>query len=403
MNVIDLRTVTRHVDSVYNGVQQPMFSYTSIAEFKEYVAKPLAKEGKKLTLLKTHVDIIKYAYELNEYVEEGNSDKDIEVVYQDTGVKLFMFTKKNIWIATGEKQIVLSLSSVSKAKITYMRDSQGNIVKTDNTFIRLYAFRYLGSYIIAYTSSGIFKISLMNKGTLTAGIREDFNQIFRPVLPERLTYETKLHKMLVRKKPTYTDSLVFNFLMNPFSPTYLQPDASVKKVFKNRIKAKDRIKYIETERFRKFFIKQLGALMPELAEEIRKHNTPEDLALFIKRMREKVLEEGTVDDQIKVLVTTARFGYGEEMIEATGNPSQLGKYDDVPLLANFNANSNNGSGKVGGFEYTPYDDSEDVKKSTEVMEDVESASDMDEAEVKEMMKETDTLEDYIQTDEKPKP
>ena len=388
MNVADLRNHPRVIARVYTMVKQPMFSYTSTEEFKEYVLKRVKKENKKIVFFNSKQNLV---------------DRFINLISKfppkDINGKLISYFKDvEVWLATEEKEIVLACSS-DGTKYVYKLDSNGNKVTTDNTYIRIYATMQLrvGSSYLIYTSSGIFSISLRTiLWYVTAGVRGDFNQVLTGLGKKRskIDYPERLKRYISGKRARMEDYAVFNMLMNPLSPTFLQPVNSVGKVYKDKVRKKDAMKIIESERFRNFFIKQVGVIMPELIDEIRKYNSPKDIGLFLKKMREQALESGTTDDQIKAVVTTARFAYGKDMVETTGDAGQLSKYPDVPLLIPQSSDGEAQPNMVGALPYQPYDESKDIEASKQVITD---------AEMEEMIEETDTIEGYIQDDDKPKP
>jgi hypothetical protein len=384
MNVVDLTKQIRVVVDQYNHVNQPMFTYTTPEEF---VVNMKAK-GEKVIVIK---DVLDFFKKVNDLIKDRKPHRTGGIANHD-----FLLTDDNIWVATGEKYIPLTANRY--LEINYKLDANGNKIPTKNTFVQLHAVKRLAQSYVCYTSSGIFSIGL-NKWRFTAAIRDDWNQSdgFRR---ERPTYNKRLKTLLERKKPTVRDALLFMNIMNPLSSTYLDPDASVKKVYATEVRSGDREKVVQSERFKLFFTRQLEKLMPELVAGIKKHNNPEIIGKYLADMRANALANGSTDDQIKTVALTLKLAYADEILKI-GDPTPIElRNDNVPYVIGSDESINKGvafdkAKEVDeGLDFSEYDEGADIIAANAQMDDENFAK---------LKEETGTLDEHIQDDEgKPK-
>ena len=78
---------------------------------------------------------------------------------------------------------------------------------------------------------------------------------------------------------------------------------------------------------------EMTKMFPDLIKGIQDHNSPADVGEYIKAMRTHALENGTTDDQLKVLALTVQTGYGNKVAAATDNNNIPLLLDDKPGIA----------------------------------------------------------------------
>lgn len=281
------------VSSRYVDVPQPMKIYHSTEELKVY---------EKGALL----------------VKDLNDFNKLVLAYKMTEVgKYYDLTKLRVFIATDET-IVPEKQLKDGAIICKLKD--GKAIKTDNCYIGLYILYSFGNKYICFTSSGIFAVSLRN-WSFTAAIKHNYSNA--NFAPTKTTYQTRLNHILEKKRTTVADMRFMNLFLNPISDFFLDLDVSLKQAYPG-INSKDRLKIIKTQRLRKLFVKELGNLMPELKDEIKRGIPPTQIRDWLMKVANDTVgsSEATVDEKLKSVQAVLNIGYDEEInIPLAGDPA----------------------------------------------------------------------------------
>lgn len=377
MKIIDLHKRTEKVSPKYIDVPQPMYAYDSTEEFKENVSNYI---------------LISNMMEFTDFVS-----KFTDILKRDDHQDFVRLKNMNVWIATGEKFIPEVCNIYGH--ITYRTTDDHKLVPTDNTYIRLVGVQRFKNMFLCYTSTGIFPVSMV-KWEFTAGVKDQFQRTKSGVKgAHKQGYEEKLKTLLSRQKATVQDAITFNLLMNPMSShTFMNPEAAVGEAYGMYIKKKDRMKLIETKRFRDFFVTQLGKIMPDLVKDIRKHVSTDDIGVFIKKMMDGAIEKGTVADQEKALSIALKTAYAEDLLQLASRNGQtipLNGSDDIPMVMT------DGNGKETSQLTSPSKPSvtliEEFDETTDasVIDDKEESYEMTEKEFKKAVDDAGIPDGYI--------
>jgi hypothetical protein len=375
MNLIDLSTFTEDVSPKYIGVPQPMYVYHSTEEFEENV--------------KDYI-LIKNIFQFYNFIKENKIEEPRwHNIYQ-----------KNVWLATNEKHIPIQVDIYGS--VTYKLDNN-KPVPTDNCYIRLCSLQVFKYTYLLWTSSGLYNVSLKS-WELSAGIKTQFMKTRISKETGYKPYPERLEKALGRKKSTVRDMQFLLMLINPLSDAFLDTDACFRRVFPE-IRKKDRDKYLNTDRFKKLFVQQLGKLMPELVKGIQKHNTPDDIGEYLKKMREAALEKGSTQDQIEALNVALKLGYADKIIHTGNDLKALEDNKFTPLISE-NAPNLIGQGNIGQHiidEDDKVKDEDEVKAPPENASELETYDDgdveMNQEEYNQAMHETGAIDGFVIEDE----
>ena len=269
MKEVDLRKMLGKVSPKYAGISQPMMVYHSIKEFKEHV-------------IPTSPILIRDIGNFQEYL------KRYDLLGKNTYANV---SSSNVWIATGEK-FIPDFWTPKGVIMWKMKNNQ--LIPTDNCFIQLF-YLYSGSsnYMI-YTSSGVYNISI-NKWFLSAAVKDQFlrEHGFNSYNLGGQLYQENIKKFFDKKMTSVRDVRAFHCLFNPFSDTFMQPDKTIKRVFGG-------MKFYETNRFRRIFIKEMRTLMPDLRNAFQTHIKDKDMVDMALKLFNNAADKGTTEDGIKI-------------------------------------------------------------------------------------------------------
>jgi len=303
MNVVDLRNFQFKVNTKYLNVPQPMYILHSTEELKNHL-----KDKKVFYILRGLDDFVNF-------LEKYNL-RDRTMYAQVTDL--------NVWIPTGEKFVPDRTNR--EGAILWKLDSEGRVIPTDNCYVQLHLIHTAKSKYIAFLSSGIEILSLAN-WKLSAARKYQYNVASTSfgVLNNKGRYKEDLKNLLKRKRATVRDMRLVHLLLNPLSDVFLQVDKAVKLVYGNSIRKADREKVVKTERFRKLFIKELGALMSDLKLAFKEGITDKEMVEMIKEIFDKSIKTGSIDDSLKVYDAILNI---RETTEMPASSVKLIKEDD---------------------------------------------------------------------------
>lgn len=315
VNITDQTGMRYKVNTKYVGVPQPMYIYHSTEELFDNVKEPI---------------IVKNIFEFYNFASKNYTDVDNDSKNKEKSIWYNCYDK-NVWVGTNEKLIPDTMDEYGN--ITYKLGTDNLPIKTDNCYIRLNSFLVLSHQYMLFLSSGVEGVSL---GTwkVSAATKTQFLTTTKVANAQKYKpYSEQIGKILARKQVIVKDMQFLMLLINPLSEIFLDVDACFRKVFPT-LRVKDRQKYLNTERFRKLFITQLGRLMPDLIKGVQQHNAPEDIGLYIKKMREAALERGSTQDQIEALNVALKIGYADKIVYSGNDMSMLENNKFVPLISN---------------------------------------------------------------------
>lgn len=309
MKIVDLRKRHAGVNPKYMDVPQPMYVFHSKRELAEYIKNKRIKSFRVIKDLQGFLDFVK-TYNL-----QGKN-------------KLAQVTEINVFVRTEDKFIPETVASkgATRGTIMWKLDSQNKPIPTDGCYIQLHLIFSARNHYLCYFSNGIETLSL-SKWNLTAAIKDQFS---RPVdgiggTKERSTYDKRFEELIKRKKITVRDVRLFHILFNPLSDVYLNIDGAVQKIFGRTIRKADREKIVQTERFRKVFFKELGALMSDLQAAFKSQIPDKEMVDMAKKIFDKSIGDGTVDDALKVYDAILNIRESEQGVPATNVPMIEGK------------------------------------------------------------------------------
>lgn len=308
MRLVDLRKRNDKVNPKYMYAEQPMPIYYSLEEYR-------LNEPNSITIFNIA--------EFQNFLQKNNliNTGDFEDVQ-----------KYNVFLSTGEKFVPDKYTP--DGQIIYQLESN-KLIPTDNCFIKLFVIHSFKNRYLLFTSSGIFKVSI-SEWNLSAAVKNNFLRVESSNNPNYIPadrYKDRLKKILETKKVNIRDMRLLNVLLNPLSDAFMNVDKAVKEVY-GEVKKEDRVKIIETEKFRNLLIKELGVLMPDIKKAIQEIIPPKDIAVFFKRIAENAVdnENVTVDDKLKAVNAIIMSGYSDE-IEVGDDP-----YANQPLVGAKNPN-----------------------------------------------------------------
>ena len=308
------------VDKDYSSIKQPMYIFHSDNEMLVHSNN----KGRVINILKNGTHFIQF---LNK-VKQANPTLIDGIVY---------LNNLRVFIDTNEKKMPEDLddSNMAVEGISYTD------IPIEASYLGLYAIRFAGRGSYKLLTSGgvwILRLGTFEHISITSKIDHKTTYITSKNKYKRdveQNYEQRLVKLLNSKKPKIADMRLFNLLFNPQSFYYMDVDKAVSIAYYgyNRVRKADRQKIIETDRFRKVFMSEMTKMFPDLIKGIQDHNSPADVGEYIKAMRTHALENGTTDDQLKVLALTVQTGYGNKVAAATDNNNIPLLLDDKPGIA----------------------------------------------------------------------
>lgn len=309
-------------DIFYFEVRQPMPIYYSRDKLYE------KEMGEKVFIFNSDLDIYRFMDEVNKGKINAQDMVKFQSKYNMTfkdEAKVFLSTKDR------DKYIPFDLG--------YKDDEvQYSNIKVKDIYIRIYKMGVTTKKsIILWTSAGVKRVDPL-KPNVSAAVKFAYKHpnitTYKSVEKREFLYNQGLQRILTGKKTTIDDLRLFNNLFNPISPHYLDEDGSIIAAYKNKVRAKDRKKILQAQRIKKILMGELIKMLPDLAEGLRKYNTPDDLGKYLAKMREIALEKGSTQDQGEVFSMVLHSAYGNTI----ANPDNTGT---KPLVLGENAGFNN--------------------------------------------------------------
>jgi len=308
MRLVNLRENGKLASACYLNVIQPMFIYHSTGEFKH------AMQGQDYDVINDHTEYSKIIHKYSlDYGYEGFT-------------KFVSVKEYNIWLRTIDEYI----PDVADrgGNITYKLDSSGNKIPTDGCYVRLYYITPMKNKHALYTSSGVHSVAMM-RWTVTAAVREVFTQerdwrynYDKKEGPDEI-YQRRLKAILNRKRQSISMVKLVMLMFNPLSDCYLDFNKACGRIYRQRVKVKDRNKILQTKQFGDVLMATLKVLFPDLAPEIRKVHNPQDMAKKLSEMWDTAKNNGNVGDMIDVFNKIKEVGYEDVQYvnDLTGLPT----------------------------------------------------------------------------------
>lgn len=389
MKVIDFRLMfndeSRKISPNYFGAPLPFYIYHSTEEFEFNVSKPYL--------------LINNILEFQEFILGNGYNNVKEFIY---------LYDSNIWFSTGERIVPDIIDNEDNIK--YKLNDNGDVILTDDCYVRLVGLQMANYNVILYLTSGIWNTSL-TKFKISAANKLQYlkTKTYNPK-NTKMTHEEKFEYLLKKKQKTYRDMQVISLMMNPLSDTFLDANKCFAKIYPDFRKS-ERQRYMNSDKFKELFITQLGKLMPDLVKGVVDHNSPDDIGAYIKQMRKLALEKGSTEDQIQALNVTLKLGYSDQIIHSNNDLTQLANNKFVPLIgSNVVPLANSMNAPLAPV-------SEDIQSENEGSESPESSnaveayddSDINDIDLESQegwnkaMEETGGFNEYVVADEKPKP
>ena len=309
-------------DLFYFEVPQPMPIYYSTDKLYEH------EMGKTLFIFNNDLDVYRFMDQINKGEIEAaviaKFKSRNEIVFKDTVSVLLNTHQRDKYIPfdVGYKDNEIKYSNV----------------KAKDIYIKIYKMAVVNhKAIMLWTSSGKNLISPLGS-KVSAAVKFSYKyanvNIYRTREIKDELYQKQLNKILTGKRTTIDDLRLFNNIFNPISPHYLDGDGAIIAAYGRRIKRKDMDKVLRAQRIKKILMGELIKMLPDLAEGLRKFNTPEDLGTYLRKMRDLALEKGSIKEQTEVFSLILHSAYGNTI----GNPDTTGT---MPLVLGENAGFNN--------------------------------------------------------------
>lgn len=277
MKLIDLKEFSPgKIHPQYIGVPQPMKIYHSTEEF-------LSGEGK------SGWDLASNALELQSILRRiGISEKHCEYNRLDA---------YNIWLKTGEKAVPDYFTEDDQ--VVYKLDDDGKVILTDGVYIKLYVVYTTPSRLICWTSTGLFKVTI-SEWAFSGANKLQYFKISTTNKIRYTSYNQRLESILNGKRTSVQDVRLFYFAFNPMSETFLDFDKSVARVYGNSIRKADRMKIINSEKFKKIMIREMSKFMPNLQAELQQIITPAKYGKLLLDSLEMTVTDKNVPVQDKL-------------------------------------------------------------------------------------------------------
>lgn len=309
MRKVNIKELAYKCHSNYLLIEQPMYVYHSNREFRE-------KETVGISITS-----------LEEYLEFFR-DNAIDATYRGKENCIDM-RPYNLWIKTVDEYI--PDTCLVDGTIIYMLDAEGQKIRTDGVWVRLFFINVNPVRHILFTSSGITSVSLM-KWDLTGAVKVSFLSE-RDLRKGKDAYERELARYLKRKRPNIPLLRIAMAVISPSSETFLNIHKSVRTVFKpGAVRDADVNKIITSYAFKEALMSVIKTLYPTLGPAIRALHSPEEMARKLAVVWDIAKDSKKVEDMLRVINKIEESGYAESTVTAFGNALPLSQQQVVQPL-----------------------------------------------------------------------
>lgn len=247
------------VSPIYCGAKAPFFICHSTEEFNTLVGE----SGEPYRLIKDVLQFTTLVRELGMIQPSKN----------------YSLEEHNVWIATGEIFIPEEWTSIGMILYKLVNNKP---VPTDNCYIRIYGFVGYSNMFTIATSAGLYNISAM-LWDISAAVKTNFHKV-NPIIQK--SSEEKAKKFLENKRPMLADLRFVYYTLFADMDEY----TAAKKAYGNFMSKERTDRLRNTERIKNLIVKELGVIIPNLAEEILKEYPVNEMAKDMKSIVKKTLE-----------------------------------------------------------------------------------------------------------------